>query len=109
MASGDLAADYGRAGAAPALAVVVEGDEFRCGQRLGEQPALAILDTAFDEIVGLLLPLDALGDDVEIERLGNVDDMRRNRTGGRVRSDRVDEGFVDLQCVERKLLQVLQA
>ena len=73
------------------------------------QPALAEIDFARLEVVGLVLALDAFGHGQQIERAGHADDVLGDLVGGRIGADGIDEGLVDFQRIERQALQVGQA
>src|SRR3954451_12717312 len=77
--------------------------------RASEVPALAEVRAHRPQLVGLLLGLDALGDDVHPERAGEHDHRADDRRVLAVAADVRDEGAVDLQQVDlRHLAQVPQ-
>src|SRR5450830_1640950 len=90
------------------IALVI-GDEVGCRHGLGVEPALHELDLVLAQVVGLLLGFDAFGDDLQLERLGHAEDVGRHAAGGGIGADGVDEGFIDLECIQRQALQVGQA
>ncbi|MCY1517344.1 hypothetical protein D9M68_520220 [compost metagenome] len=57
----------------------------------------------------MLLALDAFGHGQQIQRFRHVDDVVRHLVGRGVRANGVDEGFVNLQRIQRQALQVRQA
>src|ERR1700722_6868901 len=72
----------------------------------GHEKALALGTTELHEPVELALVLDALGDDLEPEALGQADDGGDQGRAPGVRVDqRVDERLVDLEDVHRKALE----
>ncbi len=68
-----------------------------------------VANAALDEILGLRFGLDALGNDVEMERVGHFNDVQDNLAGGAVGIDGFDEGLVDFEGVERERLQASKA
>ena len=83
-----------------------EWEDLVWGDWAGEEVALAERGVHLFEAVGLLLVFDAFGDHVEVQALAEVDD-RLHEVGFLVIAvELVDEGFVDLEDVDRELLQV---
>src|SRR4051794_32361860 len=68
--------------------------------RAAEVPALSVVGAHRTELVGLLLGLDALGDDLHAERPGQHDDSTDDRGVLGVAADLADERAVDLQEVD---------
>ena len=71
-------------------------------ERAGVEPALGEVDVTVDELSPLRVGLDTLGDDLQAECPGHLDDVADDGAGRRVRADGVDERLVDLEDVERE-------
>lgn len=69
--------------------------------RPGEMKALDRGAADLRQDIGLRLGLDALGDDLEVERHAELDDQLDDRAGPGVAADIVDERLVDLDRVDR--------
>jgi hypothetical protein len=86
--------------------VVFDDDEETVdGHGFTEEPALRVANAASSEEAGLGFSFDALGDHLEMERMGHFNDVQDDLTGGAIGLDGVDEGPVDFECIERERLQ----
>ena len=86
-----------------------ERAQLRGLERLGEQEPLDVADTEARERGELLRGLDAFGDDVELERPSHARDRLDEHAGAAVvGAQRLDEAAVDLQRVEREVLEVAE-
>src|SRR5512132_2447083 len=97
----------GRAPLAPERLLEVHG-QLGAVQRDGEVVALAQLAIEHAQPLELLHGLDALGDRLQAHPVPELDDGPRQRAVGRAARDGVDEALVDLQRVDRELLEVAQ-
>src|SRR3954468_7625127 len=82
--------------------------DVRRRHRPGVQVALDLVDPERAEQVVLLHLLDALRDDAEAQRVGDVNDGTYDGSVGRAPRDAGDERLVDLDLVDRQALEVGQ-
>ena len=75
------------------------------GNGSAEEPSLGIPDTTPKEELGLRFALNAFSDHLKVERMSHLNDVEDDLAGGAVCVDRLDEGFVDFERVERERLQ----
>ena len=61
------------------------------------------------EVVGLRLGLDAFHHDAQLQCLGHGENLRKNRNGDSVGSDGLCKRLVDLDGVDREVVQVSEA
>ncbi|MNH19533.1 hypothetical protein D3C79_792740 [compost metagenome] len=61
------------------------------------------------QVVQLGLGLDALRDHFQLQALGHFDDVAGHWARRSIRADAIHERFVDLENIQRQLLQVLEA
>ncbi|MCY1176181.1 hypothetical protein D9M73_164430 [compost metagenome] len=76
---------------------------------MSEQPALAELHAFTAQERGLGLMFDALGNHLQVQRLGHMNDMRRHAAAGGVMAQRINERLVDFQTIDRQGLQIGEA
>src|SRR5579872_3984389 len=86
-------------------AITQQGLELGGRDRAGEQEALAEGRAHAPQLICLLALLDALGDDLQVQALAEIDDPAHELTLARVGLDPVDERSVDLEDVDRVGLQ----
>jgi hypothetical protein len=77
--------------------------------RLAVEPSLAGPATKSPEHFGLLLGLNALGDDLEVEAFAHHQDGANDMFGGFVDCDLADEAAINLDLVESEFAQPPQA
>src|SRR6185312_10429209 len=78
----------------------------RRGERPAEVKSLRRLTAELAQALELLLGLDALGDGVQPETAGDPDDGAHDRRIVRVGCHVANEGAVDLQSIDRQMLQI---
>ena len=61
------------------------------------------------EVVCLRTCFDAFHNNVQLQRLGHGQNLRKNRNRNRVSADCLGEGLVDLDGVHGKIMQICQA
>ena len=83
-----------------------KGEDLVGVEWLGEEESLPKSRAHRSEPVGLLCPLDPFGDDVELHAFAEVDDSFDQAGFPVVGMKLVDEGLVDLENVDRELLQM---
>jgi len=84
------------------------GGELVAWHGLGEQVALDIVTAEVVKNGKLIVPFDAFGDRRKPERSAQVDNAANNCCALCVLGDSVDEGFVDLDHVDREVAQVAE-
>ena len=89
--------------------LIAQSSSARAGHRLGEQEALQLVAAHLHQDLLLALVLDPLGDDLQAERVRELDDGVDDRPGVGAVLEVHDEAAVDLQLLGRELAQVGQA
>ena len=75
-----------------------------------EQPALCVnVLVACAEVVCLNLCLDAFNDNSKAECLRHRENLRKNRDRHSIGTNSLREGFIDLDGVDRKIVQISEA
>src|SRR5262245_17747168 len=90
------------------VAALEQGGERRRLHRPREQVALAELAAEGSQRAQLVGPLDSLGDDLETQRLAELDDHANEDRPLAVGAEAVHEGAIDLEHVDGEAVQVAQ-